>query len=328
MHNDVLRAGKSATLRANFAAVVPDSLVFPDQRAMMGASYGGIGMTMMMERPATTVRVEVVGAELRRLREAAGLTLLEASERVGISVSQLSKLETGKRTQRLEDVASLLTVYEVFGDERRDLLGMVKNSSDLGYWQTRKNSSIASRVRTLRMLESRATAVFTLETMLIPGYLQTVPYMRAVMRGGMIEDEEEIDRRVVARLQRQTELRRRSTELTAIVCESALRAQVGGRVVMRDQLHHLVEAADRPRLTFRVVPTSAGAHPGLSGPFIRLRFGDRPGVVCLTCAGTAMFLEEPDDIEYYKAVMVEMFKAALTHEESVALVRGIAADLE
>lgn len=132
-------------------------------------------MTMMMRQPEPTVRVEVLGAELRRFREAAGLTLQEASERVGISLGYLSKLETGKRTQRLEDVASLLTVYQIFGDERRDLLGMVKNSTDLGYWQTRKNSSIASRVRTLRMLESRATAVFTFETMLIPGYMQTVP---------------------------------------------------------------------------------------------------------------------------------------------------------
>lgn len=285
-------------------------------------------MTMMMGRPETTVRIEVVGAELRRFREAAGMTLQEASERVGLSVSHISKLETGKRNQRLEDVASLLTVYQIFGEERRDLLGMVGSSTELGYWQARKNSSVASRVRTLRMLESRATAVFTFETMLIPGYLQTVPYMRAVMRGGMIEDEEEIDRRVVARLQRQTELRRRSTELTAIVCESALRTQIGGREVMREQLRHLVEAAARPRLTFRVVPISAGAHPGLSGPFIRLRFGDRPGVVCLACAGTAMFLEEPDDIEYYKAVTVEMFKAALTHEESVALTERIASVLE
>jgi transcriptional regulator with XRE-family HTH domain len=282
---------------------------------------------MMMRRPESTVRVEVLGAELRRLREAAGLTLLEVSELVGISQSHLSKMELGKRTQQLEDVASLCTVYKAFGQDRQDLLELARHSAELGYWQTRRQS-YGSRVATLRMLESRATALFNFETVLIPGYLQTVPYMREVMRGVMVGDEEEIDRRVVARLQRQTQVRRTNTELTAIVCESALRAQIGGPVVMRDQLNHLVEAATRPHVRLRVVPTSAGAHPGLEGAFIRLRFPDRPGVVFVGCGTSSLFLEETDDIEHYKIVAAELLKLALSHEESVASVASIAAALE
>ncbi len=285
-------------------------------------------MTMTMERPDTTVRIEVLGAELRRLREACGLTLVEASKRVGISMSQLSRLETGARAQRLEDVASLCTVYEVFGQERRDLLDMTRNSTELGYWQKPKESSFTSRVATLRMLESRATALFNFETMLVPGYLQTVPYMQAIMRGGLIEDEEEVNRRVVARLQRQTEVRRRSTELTAIVCESALRAQIGGPVVMRDQLMHLVEAAERPRVKLRVVPTAAGAHPGIDSGFIRLRFSDRPGVVFVGCGRSSLFLEDSVDIEHYKIITLELLRLALDPEESVRLALGIAKALE
>ena len=128
-------------------------------------------MTMMMRRPESTVRVEVLGAELRRLREAAGMTLQEASERVGISLGYLSKLEIGKRTQQVEDVASLCTVYRVFGQERRDLLELARNSTELGYWQKPERSSFTSRVATLRLLESRATALFNFETTFIPGYL-------------------------------------------------------------------------------------------------------------------------------------------------------------
>jgi transcriptional regulator with XRE-family HTH domain len=287
----------------------------------------GIGMTMMMRRPESTVRVEVLGAELRRLREAAGLTLQEASESVGISLSALSKMETGKRAQRIEDVASLCTVYRAFGQERRDLLELARNSGELGFWQTRRQS-FGSRVATLRMLESRATALFSFETILIPGLLQTVPYMRAVMRGVMVGDEEEIGRRVAARIQRQTQVRRRNAELTAIVCESALRAQIGGPVVMRDQLNHIVEAAARPAVKFSVVPTSAGAHPGIEGTFIRLRFPDRPGVVFVGCGTSSLFLEEPDDIEHYKLVGAELLSVALGHGESVELVASIAAALE
>jgi transcriptional regulator with XRE-family HTH domain len=286
-------------------------------------------MTMMMGRQESTVRAEVLGAELRRHREAAGLTLQEASAGVGISLSQLSKLEKGMRTQRIEDVASLCTVYRVFGQERRDLLELTRNATELGYWQKRQHS-FQSRVGTLKLLESRATALFNFETLFIPGHLQTVPYMKAVIRGGLIDrDEEEVDRRVVARIQRQTQLRRTNTELTAIVCESALRTQIGGTTVMRDQLNHLVEAAVRPNVRFRVVPSSAGMHPGFEGPFLRLRFPDRPGVVFLSCGGgSSLILEESDDIEHYKAVMVELFKVALGQEESVELVASIAAALE
>ena len=285
-------------------------------------------MTMMMRQPESTVRVEVLGAELRRLREAAGLTLQEASERVGISLGQLSKLETGKRTQRLEDVASLCTVYQVFGEMRRDLLEMARQSTELGYWQRPRASSFTSRVATLRMLESRASALVNFETVLIPGYLQTVPYMRAVIRGGMIEDEDEIDRRVVARIQRQTEVRRRNIDLTTIVCESALRARIGGPIVMRDQLRHLAEAAERPNVKLLVVPTAAGAHPGLEGGFIRLRFMDRTAVVFVGCGTSSLFLEESVDIEHYKAITAELLRLALTPRESVELVVSMATALE
>jgi transcriptional regulator with XRE-family HTH domain len=284
-------------------------------------------MTMMMRRPESTVRGEVLGAELRRRREAAGLTLLETADLVGISSRHLSKMETGKRNQQLEDVASLCTVYKVFGQDRRDLLELARSSAEQGFWQKR-NQSFTSRVNTLRLLESRASALFNFETMLIPGYLQTVPYMRAVIRGGMIEDEEEIGRRVAARIQRQTGVRRTSTEVNAIVCESALRAQIGGTEVMRDQLKHVVEAACRPRMTLRVVPTSAGAHPGIEGAFIRLRFTDRPGVVFLGCGTSSLFLEDTEDIEHYKAVTAELLRIALSREESVALAASIAAALE
>src|SRR6266498_3307195 len=108
-------------------------------------------MTMTMERPDTTVRIEVLGAELRRLREACGLTLVEASKRVGISMSQLSRLETGVRAQRLEDVASLCTVYEFFGYPRPALLHFTRPSPELGFRRKPKECSFTPRVVPLRM---------------------------------------------------------------------------------------------------------------------------------------------------------------------------------
>jgi transcriptional regulator with XRE-family HTH domain len=284
-------------------------------------------MTMMMQRPESTVRIEVVGAELRRLRDLSGLTLHDVATMVGVSIEHLSKMETGKRSQSVEDVASLLTVYKVFGQDRRDLLELARHSARLGLWQTR-SGSFDSRVSTLRLLESRATAIVAFETVLVPGLLQTVRYAQAMFRdAGMLDDQEEIDNRVVSRIQRQRVARSRGTDLTAIVCESALHNLVGGEQVMREQLSYLVEAAGRPNVTFRVVPASAGAHPGLGGPFHRMRFADRPGVVFAGCGGTSLYLEDPVDVEHHKNITAELLKIALSQEDSIALTETIATNL-
>jgi hypothetical protein len=116
--------------------------------------------------------------------------------------------------------------------------------------------------------------------------------------------------------------------LKTIVCESALRTHIGGVAVMRDQLKHVVEAAALPNVTFQVVPTSAGAHPGMNGAFIRLRFADRPGVVFIGCGGSSLLLEEPEDIEHYKVVTAELLRVALNQEESAAFVTSIVTELE
>jgi transcriptional regulator with XRE-family HTH domain len=285
-------------------------------------------MTMTLQGPDSTVRIEVLGEELRRLREAAGLTLTQVVEQIGIHYSHLSRLETGKRPPNVADVAALLVVYGVTGQDRRDLLELTKPMDQPG-WLQNHTRSFAARVSALRILESRATALFSFETSLVPGLLQTVPYAQAVFREvAMITDLEEVDRRMVTRIQRQAVLRARATTLLAMVCQPALETPVGGVDVLRDQLHHLVEAAARPNISLRVLPTSVGAHPGLSGAFLRMRFADRPNVVFLGGGTASLFLEEADDIEVYKTISVELLGLALNEEESVAFVASIAANLE
>ena len=116
----------------------------------------------------------------------------------------------------------------------------------------------------------------------------------------MIEDREEIDRRVTSRIHRQAVLRKRGgPTFVAIVTESALRNHVGSREVMRDQLRFLAEVAERPNITLRVVPRSVGSHPGLNGSFMRLRFAERTSVVYFGNLTSSQFLEEPSDIYAY-----------------------------
>jgi hypothetical protein len=91
---------------------------------------------------------------------------------------------------------------------------------------------------------------------------------------------------------------------------------------------YLVEAADSPNVTLRIVPTVAGGHPGLLGSFLRLRFADRPSVVFLENLTSSLFLEEHRDIAVYDRVVVDLLSVAMDEENSVRLVAAMAATLE
>ena len=283
-------------------------------------------MTVML--PDSTVRIEVLGEELRRLREACGLTLTEVVSRIGISESHLSRIEKGKRMPSPEDVSALLVVYGVTGEERLELLTLARKAGQTGLWQ--REGSFESKYATLRILESRATALVSFEPLMIPGLLQTMPYAEACIRGvSMIEDQAAVDERVVGRVHRQAVLRGYDAPpLVSIIGEAALRCPIGGRKVLRDQLRYLVEVAERPGVTLRVVPISAGASPGLLGSFLRMRFADRPSVVLLESQTSNLFLEDHSDIAAYDQAIVELLSVAMREEDSVRLVAEMAATLE
>jgi transcriptional regulator with XRE-family HTH domain len=285
-------------------------------------------MTMMLHRPDSTVRIEVLGEELRRLREACGLKLGEVVARIGISESYLSRIETGKRVPSPEDVAALLVVYGVTGGERLELLALTKKAGQPGLWQ--RGSAAEAKFATLKLLESRATSVVSFEPLMVPGLLQTMPYAQACIRRIlMLDDQEAIDERVIERIHRQRVLRRfDAPKLVAIIGEGALRCPIGGREVLREQLRYLTEVAERDNVTLRIVPTVVGGHPGLLGSFLRMRFTGRPSVVFLENQTSSLFLEEHSDTAAYDQAIVELLDLAIGEEDSVRLVAEMAATLE
>lgn len=285
-------------------------------------------MTMMLQGPDSTVRIEVLGEELRRLRDACGLTLFQVVSQIGISESHLSRMEMGKRAPSPEDLSALLVIYGVTGEERHELLALARKATQPGLWQ--RKGSFEARFATLKLLESRATKLVNFEPLVVPGLLQTVPYAQAMVRDvGMIDDPDEVDERVVGRIHRQAVLRQfGAPHLVAIVTESCLRHLVGGREVMRDQLRYLGEVAERHNVTLRVVPTAVGGHPGLNGSFLRMRFEDRSSVVFLGNLTSSLFLEDASEVAVYDRMIVELLSVAMSEENSVRLVAEMAANLE
>lgn len=128
----------------------------------------------------STVRGWEFGTRLRELRERAKISGHEAGARVGISVSTVSRIDTGKRVPTPEETASLLTVYGVVGDERNDLLALAHEAAERD-WCQRYGSGRARRTNLLASLESRATTITSFELNWIPGLLQTSVYTAALM---------------------------------------------------------------------------------------------------------------------------------------------------
>ncbi|MFF9214992.1 helix-turn-helix domain-containing protein [Streptomyces viridosporus] len=284
----------------------------------------------MQHGPA--VRRRKLGAELRTLRASAGLTSGEAARLVGWHQSKVSRIETGTSGVKPADVRSLLDAYGVTDPQLRELLLMLSGSGDgdgRHHWWHAYRGVLPPTYRDFISLESQASAMRTLETTVIPGLLQTPEYARAVTQAALEgASEERLDALVEVRLARQDVLRADPPlELSAVLDEAVLRREVGGPGVMTRQLARLVEAARLPQVRLQVLPFSAGAHIGVTGPFVIfsfLRTSDLD-VVVLDHLTSSLHLERKEDLRAYSEAFNALSTHALSPEDSLDFIAGTAA---
>ncbi|CAL9376521.1 helix-turn-helix transcriptional regulator [Streptomyces levis] len=284
----------------------------------------------MQHGPA--VRRRKLGAELRALRAAAGLTSGEAARLVGWHQSKVSRIETGTSGVKPADVRLLLDAYRVADTQLRDLLMVLAGSDDTGgrhHWWHAYRGVLPPTYRDFISLESQASAMRTLETTVVPGLLQTPEYARAVTRAaveGLPEDR--LDTLVEVRLARQDVLRADPPlELSAVLDEAVLRREVGGPGVMARQLERLVEAARLPQVRLQVLPFAAGAHIGVTGPFVIFSFSSTSDldVVVLDHLTSSLYLERKEDLQAYTEAFNALQIHALSPEDSLDFIAGTAA---
>ncbi|MFF9809462.1 helix-turn-helix domain-containing protein [Streptomyces coeruleorubidus] len=284
----------------------------------------------MQHGPA--VRRRKLGAELRALRTSAGLTSGEAARLVGWHQSKVSRIETGTSGVKPADVRLLLDAYAVADTQLRELLMMLSGSDDSGgrhHWWHAYRGVLPPTYRDFISLESQAGAMRTLETTVVPGLLQTPEYARAVTKAaveGLSEDR--LDTLVEVRLARQDVLRADPPlELSAVLDEAVLRREVGGPGVMARQLERLVEAALLPQVRLQVLPFAAGAHIGVTGPFVIFSFSSTSDldVVVLDHLTSSLYLERKEDLQAYTEAFNALQIHALSPEDSLDFIAGTAA---
>ena len=284
----------------------------------------------MQHGPA--VRRRKLGAELRALRASAALTSGEAARLVGWHQSKVSRIETGASGVKPADVRLLLDAYGVTDADLRELLLVLAGSDEGGgsgrhHWWHAYRGVLPPTYRDFISLESQASAMRTLETSVVPGLLQTPEYARAVTRAAVDGlDDERLDALVEVRLARQDVLRaERPLELSAVLDEAVLRREVGGPEVMTRQLRRLLEAARLPQVCLQVLPFTAGAHVGITGPFVIFSFSSTSDldVVVLDHLTSSLYLERKEDLEAYTEAFNTLQGHALSPEESTDYIAGL-----
>lgn len=276
----------------------------------------------------TTVRRQELGEALRTWRKTANFTLEEASRVINCSQSKLSRVETGRRAVSPVEVSALLAVYKADAGTRDRLLALAEESGEID-WRQRRWAEMAGGEHTLLTLEAKAEVIVHFDVTLIPGFLQTGEYSRALIREMEVVPEEEIEDRMLTRLRRNAVLLRYDPpRLVAIIDELALRRLVGGRDVLRRQLDCLVEESRRPNVTLRVLPNDGHTHSGVDGSFVVIRrSGFSPVVVSESCS-YSLFLEDRREVDVYESIVRKLLKRALDEEQSVAMIADLAKRLD
>ena len=273
----------------------------------------------------TVLRI-VLGSQLRRIREAKQISVEEAAYQIRASHSKISRFEAGRVGFRARDVADLLTFYGVTDEqERQTLMEFAQRANAPGWWHA-YSDILPSWFEAYLGLEEAATQIRVYEVQFIPDLLQTEDYARAITlssQGG--QSTRDAERNVRLRMARKELLDRRDPpDLWVVLDESVLRRRVGDPAVMRDQVEHLTEIAKRQRVTVQVLPFQASG-PLEGGPFRILRFAepDLLDVVYLEQLTSALYLDNPKDVDSYLMVMQHLSIQAFTPRETMRFLESL-----
>ncbi|MEV5965228.1 helix-turn-helix transcriptional regulator [Kribbella sp. NPDC051952] len=280
----------------------------------------------------TALRI-ILGAHLRRMRDAAGISRSDAGWEIRSSESKVSRMELGRVGFKERDVSDLLTLYGLDdGEERERLLALAREANNPGWWH-RYGDVLPSWFHSYLGLEAAAALIRTYELQFVPGLLQTEEYVRAVVQLGRgLIPADEVDRRVALRVSRQDVLTRTNNpvRLWAVVDESVLRRPIGGVKAMIQQLDRLIDATHEPNITLQVMRFNSGGHAATGGAYSILRFPeqDLPDVVYIEHLTSALYLDKLEDLDQYTATMEALCVAAPPPNQTRDILLNIRKDYE
>ncbi|MDQ3401796.1 MAG: helix-turn-helix domain-containing protein [Actinomycetota bacterium] len=264
----------------------------------------------------------LLGAELRRLREAAGLLQVDASEVLGKHNNKISRVETGVGGIDKAELEALLGLYDAPQKDRvwcRELAGNTR---------AKRGKPAASEAtlylgpkwfRAFRDLERGATTIMETSSLIVPGLLQTVGYTRSMFAAqGVDPDDKIVHDTVRVRAERRELLSDKRTRVYWVLSEAALRRQIGGPRVMAEQLSYLAEAVRAANITLQVIPLDAQSYASMND-FRIFRFGHETvhDIVYYEIYSDALYLDKPPElVRVYGELFLRLQGVALGPVES------------
>lgn len=282
-------------------------------------------------KPQPSPLRQKLGIELRRLREAAGMSADQAASELEISASTISRAETGAVQPHPRDVDAMCQLYGVQDDRKREaVVALARQSRQRGWWYKHRKE-LSDELLNYVVVESGAATISSFQTMIVPGALQTPEYTK-VLSDVLVSTEppETVEQHIELRAKRQQELFSGDKHSVHIILdEQVLTRPIGTPEMRRAQLELLLEVSESDAVTFQVVPMSVGAYAGLGGSFTL--FGFAPpielDIVHVENHARNYMVESEDTIHYYEVVFQRVQKAALPVPDTRALVKQIAEGL-
>ncbi|WP_328343906.1 helix-turn-helix domain-containing protein [Micromonospora sp. NBC_00421] len=251
--------------------------------------------------------------ELRLARAATGMSQATLAEALSYSGALVAKVETCERRPSLDFARRCDAVLATDGRFER-------------IQRRISRETVVPWARDWTGIEYEATALRWFEPICVPGLLQTEAYAHALLSGGGLFASDEIEQQVAARLDRQAVLPRdRPPLLTAVIDEYVLRRRIGGSEVMHEQLRHLVKLGSTlPRVRIQVVPLSAGAYPGINGPFVIATSPQGEDVVYQEGQLHGQVIDRSDFLRQMVEVWESIRGEALSQQQSLELIAEVA----
>ncbi|MEU5751716.1 MULTISPECIES: helix-turn-helix transcriptional regulator [unclassified Streptomyces] len=252
--------------------------------------------------------LDYYGFELRRYREAAGLTQRQLGDIVNYTGSLVGQIETARKLPTRE--------FSERVDAALGTGGLLSRLIDLVM-----RSQVPAWFQQVAELEARAVEICAFQTHMVHGLLQVDAYVRAVL--GTL-DPTGLDDRTAVRLARQRIFQKEEPPVFwTVIGEAALRQEIGDRATMRGQLAHLLSFEANPRINVQVLPFSVGEHAGLQGSFTLFRFAADPAIVYTEGYGSGHPTANPDTVRDCSLRYDHLRAAALSLKDSAELIRRV-----
>lgn len=261
------------------------------------------------------------GNGVRKVIERTGLTQRRLAELLGWQEAKISDLLAGKGGVTKEEVITLLAYCRATAEERENLVALFMESGEKG-WLQFPEDGVPDQVHTFIEHETKAKKIIAWSPTLVPGVLQIPEYVEVVTEASPVIEAEDVPAVTAARSAR-AKILNGDRQFVFYVHEFALRLQVGGVEVWREQLAHLMRVSVRTYISIRIIPASAGMHAGTSGGFYVMEFPKFPTVVYLETLNRCLFLDDTETVKVYETTLKHLAAVALDEEESRAVIDNL-----